>query len=81
MTDGERSILIVVPRNGHETCRSLSHTFADDSTVQVIVDRRTGNRRARADTAGSTGEVGAADMAAEGATGCRAPDSKRHLAA
>ena len=50
MTDGERSILIVVPRNGHETCRSLSHTFADDSTVQVIVDRRTGNRRARADT-------------------------------
>ena len=50
MTDGERSILIVVPRNGHETCRSLSHTFADDSTVQVIVDRRLGNRRARADT-------------------------------
>ena len=40
MHNGERSILIVVPRNGQDACRSLSHTFADDSTVEVIVDRR-----------------------------------------
>ena len=36
MHNGERSILIVVPRNGQDACRSLSHTFADDSTVEVI---------------------------------------------
>ena len=46
MQDGERSILIVVPRTGQDACRSLSHTFADDSTVEVIVDRRTRDRRA-----------------------------------
>src|SRR5262249_56981462 len=40
MQNGERSILIVVPRTGQDACRSLSHTFADDSTVEVIVDRR-----------------------------------------
>jgi len=39
MQNGERSILIVVPRTGQDACRSLSHTFADDSTVEVIVDR------------------------------------------
>ena len=46
MQDGERSILIVVPRSGQDACRSLSHTFADDSTVEVIVDRRFKDRRA-----------------------------------
>jgi len=46
MQNGERSILIVVPRNGQDACRSLSHTFADDSTVEVIVDRRLRDRRA-----------------------------------
>jgi hypothetical protein len=46
MQNGERSILIVVPRNGQDACRSLSHTFADDSTVEVIVDRRLKDRRA-----------------------------------
>jgi hypothetical protein len=40
MHNGERSILIVVPRTGQDACRSLSHTFAEDSTVEVIVDRR-----------------------------------------
>jgi len=45
MHNGERSILIVVPRNGQDACRSLSHTFADDSTVEVIVDRRLKDRR------------------------------------
>lgn len=50
MQDGERALLIVVPRTGQDTCRSLSHTFADDSTVQVIVDRRLTDRRARAGT-------------------------------
>jgi hypothetical protein len=46
MQDGERSILIVFPRTGQDACRSLSHTFADDSTVEVIVDRRFKDRRA-----------------------------------
>src|SRR5207245_11094788 len=46
MQTGERSILIVVPRTGQDACRSLSHTFADDSTVEVIVDRRFKDRRA-----------------------------------
>ncbi len=46
MQNGERSILIVVPRTGQDACRSLSHTFADDSTVEVIVDRRLKDRRA-----------------------------------
>jgi hypothetical protein len=46
MQNGERSILIVVPRTGQDACRSLSHTFADDSTVEVIVDRRLTDRRA-----------------------------------
>jgi len=46
MQNGERSILIVVPRTGQDACRSLSHTFADDSTVEVIVDRRFKDRRA-----------------------------------
>ena len=45
MHNGERSILIVVPRNGQDAFRSLSHTFADDSTVEVIVDRRLKDRR------------------------------------
>ncbi|PYO12233.1 MAG: hypothetical protein DMD75_07920 [Candidatus Rokuibacteriota bacterium] len=45
MLNGERSILIVVPRGGQDACRSLSHTFADDSTVEVIVDRRLTDRR------------------------------------
>ena len=45
MQNGERSILIVVPRTGQDACRSLSHTFADDSTVEVIVDRRFKDRR------------------------------------
>src|SRR5262252_3564126 len=46
MQNGERSILIVVPRTGQDACRSLSPTFADDSTVEVIVDRRFKDRRA-----------------------------------
>ena len=46
MQNGERSILIVVPRTGQDACRSLSHTFADDSAVEVIVDRRFKDRRA-----------------------------------
>ena len=46
MQNGACSILIVVPRNGQDACRSLSHTFADDSTVEVIVDRRLKDRRA-----------------------------------
>ena len=46
MQNGERSILIVVPRSGQDACRSLSHTFAEDSTVEVIVDRRLTDRRA-----------------------------------
>ncbi|HKQ66994.1 MAG TPA: hypothetical protein VJZ73_18410 [Methylomirabilota bacterium] len=46
MQNGERSILIVVPRTGQDACRSLSHTFAEDSTVEVIVDRRLADRRA-----------------------------------
>src|SRR5256885_15508500 len=46
MQNGERSILIVVPRTGQDACRSLSHTFADDSADEVIVDRRFKDRRA-----------------------------------
>ena len=46
MQDGGRSILIVVPRTGQDACRSLSHTFADDSTVEVVIDRRIRDRRA-----------------------------------
>jgi len=47
MEDGERSLLIVVPRTGQDACRSLAQTFADDATVQVIVDRRVTDRRVR----------------------------------
>jgi len=47
MGDGERSLLIVVPRTGLDACRSLTQTFADDATVRVIVDRRLGDRRVR----------------------------------
>ena len=50
MQDGERSLLIVVPRTGLEACRSLRRAFGEDSTVQVIVDRRLTERRIRADT-------------------------------
>ena len=44
MQNGEHSILIVVPRTGENACRSLRHTFADDSTLEVIVDRRCNGR-------------------------------------
>jgi len=50
MQDGERSLLIVVPRTGLEACRSLRRAFGEDSTVQVIVDRRLTERRIRAGT-------------------------------
>lgn len=50
MQDGEGSLLIVVPRTGLDACRSLRRTFEEDSTVQVIVDRRLTDRRIRAGT-------------------------------
>jgi len=48
MQDSERALLIVVPRTGLDACRSLRRTFEEDSTVQVIVDRRLTERRTRA---------------------------------
>ena len=42
--DGQ-SLLIVVPKAGMDACRSLSQTFADDASVQVIIDRRDTDRR------------------------------------
>ena len=39
------SLLIVVPKTEPDACRSLSHTFADDASVKVIVDRRSADRR------------------------------------
>ena len=45
MQDGERSLLIVVPRSGQDAGRSLSQTFGEDHTVQVVVDRRFTDRR------------------------------------
>jgi hypothetical protein len=39
------SLLIVVPKTGPDACRSLSQTFADDPNVEVIVDRRSADRR------------------------------------
>jgi hypothetical protein len=39
------SLLIVVPKTEPYACRSLSQTFADDASVQVIVDRRSTDRR------------------------------------
>ncbi|HBH03349.1 MAG TPA: hypothetical protein DDZ42_15760 [Candidatus Rokubacteria bacterium] len=50
MQDGERPLLVVVPRTGLEACRSLGLALGEDSTVQVIVDRRLTDRRVRADT-------------------------------
>ena len=49
MQDGERSLLIVVPRSGQDAGRSLSQTFGEDPTVQVVVDRRFTDRRMQAD--------------------------------
>src|SRR5438552_18003338 len=42
------SLLIVVPKTGTEVCRSLRQTFADDSSVEVIIDRRSADRRVHA---------------------------------
>jgi hypothetical protein len=39
------SLLIVVPKTGTDACRSLRQTFADDSSVEVIIDRRSADRR------------------------------------
>jgi hypothetical protein len=45
MQDGQRSLLIVVPRNGQGAGRSLSQVFGEDPTVQVVIDRRFTERR------------------------------------
>jgi hypothetical protein len=45
MQEGERPLLIVVPRTGQDAGRSLSQVFGEDPTVQVIVDRRFTDRR------------------------------------
>lgn len=44
------SLRIIVPRDRVELCRSLERTFGEDTKVQVIVDRRLGDRRVRTDT-------------------------------
>ncbi|OGK99807.1 MAG: hypothetical protein A3E31_14480 [Candidatus Rokubacteria bacterium RIFCSPHIGHO2_12_FULL_73_22] len=49
MQDGELSLLIVVPRTGLDACQSLRRALGEDPTVQVIVDRRFTERRARAE--------------------------------
>jgi hypothetical protein len=43
------SLLIIVPRTRLDLCRSLSHSLSDDATVQVSLDRRSTDRRSRAD--------------------------------
>jgi hypothetical protein len=48
MQDGQRSLLIVVPRNGQDSGRSLNQVFGEDPTVQVVVDRRVTERRSQA---------------------------------
>lgn len=48
MQDGQRSLLIVVPRNGQDAGRSLNQVFGEDPTVQVVVDRRVTERRSQA---------------------------------
>jgi hypothetical protein len=49
MQEGERPLLIVVPRTGQEADRSLNQVFGKDPTVQVVVDRRFTDRRVQAD--------------------------------
>jgi len=50
MQDAERALLIVVPKTGLDACRSLQRAFTEDSTVQVILDRRRTDRRVRTDS-------------------------------
>ena len=49
MQEGERPLLIVVPRTGQEARQSLNQVFGKDPTVQVVVDRRFTDRRVQAD--------------------------------
>jgi hypothetical protein len=46
--------LVIVRRGQFATFELLTRTFADDSTVQIIWDRRIGERRRASDAAGST---------------------------
>jgi hypothetical protein len=46
----KRRVLFVVSREEPERFESLSQAFAGDDDVQVIFDRRHGERRRRADT-------------------------------
>ncbi len=45
----KQPLVIIVPRSDPELCRSLSHSFNDDGTVQVVLDRRLLDRRLGAD--------------------------------
>jgi hypothetical protein len=51
ITDGKTAhpLLIIVPRARLDLCRSLSHSLGDDAKVQVSLDRRSTDRRVRAD--------------------------------
>jgi len=49
---GEGTLLIVIPRSLADGREQLSHSFGTDSKVQVILDRRFGDRRNRADAHG-----------------------------
>jgi hypothetical protein len=49
-TDGASPLLIIVPRTRSDLYRSLRQSFGDDGKVQVVLDRRFRERRARVST-------------------------------
>lgn len=48
-SDVKQPLVIIVPRAAPELYRSLGHSFNDDRTVQVVLDRRLLGRRLGAD--------------------------------
>jgi hypothetical protein len=82
---GEGALLIVIPRNQPDRRESLSHVFGTDSKVQVIVDRRFGDRRNHANSHGAERRRGerraSSDAEAELAAGrwIAAPSAGRQI--
>lgn len=49
VTPPRRHLVFIVSPGQRELFESLTRTFADDTSVQVILDRRTGERRQRSE--------------------------------